>query len=468
MNIPDLTTHVLTPGVIAWECAIDGIKPEAAALALKNRPGLIWLDSATEDTGSWSYLCCDPIAQISAPAGQAERALSNVSSWINPPPTLLEPEHGPRFKGGAVGYIAYDAAFDLLPDLTSRHRPVGPATEFGLYDTLIAIDHSTERTLIRSYGIKDAGAPSAEHVAREKICSLIEDLGRYRSGADRRQSVDWEAVTSREAHTARIDRAKQYIFEGDIYQANLAQAFTSMLGNQVDPFDLYLQMRLANPAPYGAWLDLGARQIASTSPERLISLSTGRIAEARPIKGTCRRSSDPAEDDHLRNALLVSEKDRAENIMIVDLLRNDLSRVCEPGSVEVPTLCGLETYAGLHHLTSEVRGTLRRNLEPIDLLRAVFPGGSITGAPKHRAIEIIDELEAGSRGAFCGSLGYIGFDGAMDFNILIRTVEFMKKQGCMMAGGGITLLSEADKEYDETLLKGAQILSSTGRSEVAA
>ena len=268
--------------------------------------------------------------------------------------------------------------------------------------------------------------------------------------------IQWRPTMSRDAYCAGIERVKAYIRAGDIYQANIAQRFVATTPAGTDPWSLYRRLREANPAPFAAYLDLGALQVLSTSPE-LFLRTDGRTVETRPIKGTARRRRGEADDREAGAALLASRKDRAENVMIVDLLRNDLSRVCTPTSVEVRTLCALESYAGLHHLVSAVVGTLRDDADPLDLLAASFPGGSITGAPKLRAMEIIAEIEGLSRGIYCGAIGALGFDRAMALNIAIRTVVIEGGTLELRAGGGITMLSDADTEYEETLTKARRI-----------
>jgi para-aminobenzoate synthetase component 1 len=216
-------------------------------------------------------------------------------------------------------------------------------------------------------------------------------------------------------------------------------------------------LRTCNPAPFAGYFDLGDFALASASPERFVRLVEGRV-ETRPIKGTRPRGATPADDARRRNELLASAKDRAENVMIIDLLRNDLGRVCRYGSVQVEAVCRLESYATVHHLVSEVRGQLRPGLGAIDLLRATFPGGSVTGAPKIRAMEIIAELEPTARGPYCGCLGYVGFDGTMDTNILIRTFTAGRGWVQFPVGGGIVADSEPETEYQETLHKAAGLL----------
>ena len=262
---------------------------------------------------------------------------------------------------------------------------------------------------------------------------------------------------------------KTYILEGDIFQANIAQRFRAACPARFDPLAFYERLRAINAAPFAAFLDFGDIAVASSSPERFLKVQGTRV-ETRPIKGTAPRSSDPAEDAKALGTLLASEKDRAENVMIVDLLRNDLSRVCRPHSVEVPVLCGPESYASVHHLVSVVTGELAPGKDALDLLAAAFPGGSITGAPKVRAMQIIAELERVPRGVYCGAIGYFGFDGAMDTNIAIRTVVFRNREASVHAGGGITLLSDPAAEYDETLAKVRRIFAAfeTASSEAAA
>ena len=254
-----------------------------------------------------------------------------------------------------------------------------------------------------------------------------------------------------------IARTVEYILAGDIFQANIAQRLSATLPADFDAWAFYRRLRAMNPATFAAFLDYGPLKIASSSPERFAQVYDGRV-ETRPIKGTIRRSADPDEDKRLAETLLASEKDRAENVMIVDLLRNDLSRVCKPHTVHVPALNGLESYATVHHLVSVVSGELRDGLDVVDLIGAAFPGGSITGAPKIRAMEIITELEGVERGVYCGSIGYLGFDGASDTNIAIRTVSFVGGEALVFGGGGITALSDPADEYDETIVKASRVL----------
>jgi para-aminobenzoate synthetase component 1 len=255
-----------------------------------------------------------------------------------------------------------------------------------------------------------------------------------------------------------VQRVIDYIFAGDIFQANLSQRFQAPMPADLSGFDLYRRLRAINPAPFAAMIKSEDVHIVSASPERFLTLRDGRV-ETCPIKGTRPRGATPEADRAFAAALLASEKDRAENVMIVDLLRNDLSRVCRDGTVEVPRLCELESFATVFHLVSTVTGILRPGLSAVDLLRACFPGGSITGAPKIRAMEIIAELEPTRRGPYCGSIGYVGFDGAMDSSIAIRTYAIKDGIVAFQAGGGIVADSRPADEYDETLAKARALIA---------
>ncbi|WP_430515688.1 anthranilate synthase component I family protein, partial [Inquilinus limosus] len=251
-----------------------------------------------------------------------------------------------------------------------------------------------------------------------------------------------------------VRRIRDWITAGDIYQANLTQRFLADLPDGLDPFTLHRRLRALSPAPFAAFLDLGeGRWIASASPERFLAVDPAGRVETRPIKGTRPRGVDAAADAVLAVELQASTKDRAENLMIVDLLRNDLSKVCAVGSVRVPALCGLETFPRVHHLVSVVEGRLAPGRGAVDLLRACFPGGSITGAPKIRAMEIIRALEPARRGPYCGSVVHLGFDGSMDSSIIIRTLCGAQGQVAAQAGGGIVYDSDPDAEYDEAMVK---------------
>ncbi|HCX10988.1 MAG TPA: aminodeoxychorismate synthase, component I, partial [Hyphomonas sp.] len=329
--------------------------------------------------------------------------------------------------------------------------------------TLLAFDLEGQKTWVMSAGLRAANAEEDDALADAKIAEVLTRLGDTRRAPDVDVPLGWSRPDQAIDYIAAVKRTQDYILDGDIYQANIAQNWVASHCDVSSAFSNYLQMRERTPAPFAAFGHFQGRVLASASPERLISASaTGRVV-AEPIKGTVRREADLIEDDLAQAGLLASEKDRAENIMITDLLRNDLSIVCEPESVEVTSLCRLETFSNLHHLVSTIEGDLSDDKDGIDLFKAVFPGGSITGAPKLRAMEIIDELEQRPRGAYCGAIGYVGFDGALDFNILIRTIDHLPTESTLLAGGGITLMSDPVGELAESELKAERIAPSLFR-----
>lgn len=447
---------------------LDKTDPMDAALALAHLPGLVVLDSARRDTalGRFSTVTADPFGTFRV---EGEAAFWNDTVVPGDPLTALSerlaryrqetvPGPGP-FQGGAAGYIAYEFAHALERLPHAEHaEPTIPALRLGFYDVVVSFDHVTGRAFLVSTGWPARGRAERARRAEERAAAflaLLRGPRREPTGLDR-ADLAWRSNFTRPDYEAAVARVIEWIRAGDIFQANLAQRFAATLPDGFGPLAFYRRLRAVNPAPFAAYLDCGGFQVASSSPERFVKVADGEV-EARPIKGTARRSADAHEDAALAAALVGSEKDRAENVMIVDLLRNDLSRVCLPESVKVPVLCGLESYASVHHLVSVVTGRLEPERTAVDLIRASFPGGSITGAPKIRAMEIITELERWARGVYCGSIGWLGFDGALDLNIAIRTVTLRGGEAVFHAGGGITLLSDPAAEYDETLTKAARI-----------
>lgn len=362
----------------------------------------------------------------------------------------------PPFQGGAAGFLSYDLCHYLEKLPASEDDRQLAEMAIGFYDLVIAFDHELKRAWIFS-----SGFPIQEKIAREihaeKRCQwLLEKIKQHAVLPPLLpQQLMKENIQSNftaEAYRLAVSKVIDYILSGDIFEANISQRFQASLPENFSSFQLYRQLRLLTPAPFAAYLRFGEMVLVSASPERFLKMSQ-RHVEARPIKGTTARGMTAGEDQQLASALLNSEKNRAENVMIVDVLRNDLSRVCEDHSVKVPQLCGLESYATVHHLVSVVTGTLQSCYQAVDLLRAAFPCGSVTGAPKVRAMEIIAETEPYRRGPYCGSVGYIGFNGDMDFSVIIRTYVIKNGQITFQVGGAVVLDSDPDEEYQETLLK---------------
>ena len=445
--------------------------------------GALFFDSAQFNarTGRFSYVMADPFEvlrldatdltlQRSQNSSSFARLQSNLQSF-----ELQSIEGLPPFQGGAAGFMAYDLCHQLeeIPAPQQPHR-IHPDLCLGFYDLVYAFDHQTRESWIFSSGrpeinekrrIRRARAQIAK--AEERIRSLglahkdnLSDQSVGRVGKDDSPIGPIRPIHSnftRPAYEAAVQRVIDYIEAGDIFQANVSQRFQAELAEGESPLDLYARLRQNNPAPFAGYQSWGRTQILSASPERFVRLRRGRV-ETRPIKGTRPRGADKATDEALAKELLESEKDRAENVMIVDLLRNDLSRVCRDHSVETTELCALESYATVHHLVSAVEGRLRNGLDAVDLLAASFPGGSITGAPKVRAMEIIHELEPTRRGPYCGSLLWLGFDGSMDSSIVIRTYTLHDREIHFQAGGGIVADSVPALEYEETLDKAAALI----------
>lgn len=333
---------------------------------------------------------------------------------------------------------------------------------------VISYDHRDDRCWLVSTGWPEQDPARRAERARRRADEFAAALlaGPKTSGNDSPGgAAAWHSNFSREGSIAAVQRVIDLILAGEVFQANIAQRFSARLSTSFDPLAFYCQLRSLNAAPFAALLRYGKLTIASSSPERFLRLY-GRQVETRPIKGTIARSADSKEDQRRAEILVASEKDRAENTMIVDLMRNDLSRVCTPHSIDVPALCGLESYASVHHLVSIVTGELADDQDAVSLLRACFPGGSITGAPKVRSMEIIAEIEGAARDVYCGAIGLISFNGHMDTNIAIRTVTIDDGLASFRAGSGVTAMSDPEAEYEETLAK-AQRIFDTFRAEIS-
>ena len=357
------------------------------------------------------------------------------------------------FFGGAIGYFAYDLArrLEKLPSLAADEENI-PDMVVGIYDWAVVVDHVDRQSWLVGLGRDPATLARWPHLCH--AFSQIPIINWPHESFSILQ--DTQSNMDRAFYAEAFRRIQHYIHEGDCYQVNLAQRFSAKC--EGNPWTAYETLRHINPAPFSAFLDFPMVQVLSSSPERFLKVTDG-VVETKPIKGTRPRSPNPEEDMYSLQALQESLKDRAENLMIVDLLRNDIGKNCQPGSVHVPHLFATESYATVHHLVSTVRGQLTKGQHALDLLRGCFPGGSITGAPKIRSMEIIEELEPHRRGIYCGSIGYIGYDGNMDSNIAIRTLVHSDQCIRFYAGGGITVDSDSEKEYQECYHKAAAMLT---------
>lgn len=361
------------------------------------------------------------------------------------------------FVGGAVGYLSYDLCHyvEKLPRRSIDDVKI-PDLYFGFYNWVIVVDHFENKTYIASPNIDEC----LEKEAIENIANRIYDCEKKGINSICYEKKEFPKIKLKSNFTKQkyinaVEKVREYIKSGDIYQANLTQRFMGKVS--MNSYELYRDLRRFSPAPFGAFLNFEDVHILSNSPERFIKC-VDNIIETRPIKGTRPRGNTLEEDLKLREELANSEKDKAELLMIVDLERNDLGRVSKIGTVKVPELFKLEEYSNVHHLVSTVIGEKREDMDVIDVIKSTFPGGSITGAPKIRSMEIIDELEGVQRNVYTGSIGYVGFDGTLDLNIAIRTIVKKDEDVFFQVGGGITWDSNPNEEYDETLHKAKSMM----------
>jgi para-aminobenzoate synthetase component 1 len=419
----------------------------------------------------------DPFDQLEVaatdPPQPSPNAFERLAERLRPFAVETRPDL-PPFQGGAAGYFGYELARQLERIGTARFDEFKvPHMVVGLYDVVIAFDHVEHRAWIVSQGLPEMDPRRRYERARRRLESVKEKLANRRDQPGGSLVIDTIPPSelspqydvpnvagltsdfSRSQYLDAVTRAIEFIRAGDIFQVNLSQRLLYPM--RASAVELYLRLRQRNPAPFSAYFDAGPFKIASASPERFLKVDRGHV-ETRPIKGTRARTLWPEADLFAGDDLTASEKDRAENVMIVDLLRNDLSRVCLADTVRVSQLCRLESYQYVQHLVSAVEGDLAPGRAALDLLAAAFPGGSITGAPKVRAMQIIAELEPTVRGPYCGALGYIGFDGAMDTSILIRTITAGRGWWQAPVGGGIVAQSSPLREYAETWHKAEGLL----------
>ena len=470
-----------------------GLTAIEAFQRLAHLPHVAFFDSAARDArlGRYSFVAADPFLWIEQ-AADGSGGLDEVEQqWLRFAPHAATRPDLPPFQGGLAGLLSYDLNRNLERIAAPRFEDLQtPALAVGAYDVVLAFDHAEGRAWIISQGFPELDPAARRERAAARLawfraslqgvlllvrpavdasCSL-RTAGRASSGTHEVHNgtplselapqfeMPMPGITSNfsaDGYREMVRRGVEYIYAGDLFQVNLAQRL--LHAARGSSLELYLRLRERNAAPYAGYFDLGDWQLCSASPECFLTVRDRQV-ETRPIKGTRGRSPLPEADLFAGDDLSASEKDRAENVMIVDLMRNDLSRVCTAESVHLAQLCRLETYAFVKHLVSVVRGELRSEATPLHLLRASFPGGSITGAPKVRAMKIIAELEPTARGPYCGSLMYLGFDGAMDSSILIRTITAGRGWWQLPVGGGIVAQSDPEDEYRETWHKARGLL----------
>jgi len=427
--------------------------------SLQQAPGCVYLDSASQhhENSNFSVFAWRPKYIISADLtsttvtenGQTiEQSTDDPLEVIGRYLALLPKDNDNLpFSGGAIGYFDYELGgrFETLPAPKASEIQL-PNMYVGIFDTAIVIDQENEA----------AHFVSSDDDAERIYASLIEQNAKLNIANNAfKLTSQWRSNMSKESYAEKFAQVQEYLRAGDCYQINLAQRFSA--NYEGDEWQAYQALRVENAAPFSSFIRTDKGCVLSVSPERFLQVSNG-VIETKPIKGTRPRSSDENQDSKLAAELVSAEKDRAENLMIVDLLRNDLSKVATPGSVQVPSIFAIESFPAVHHLVSTVTAKLQPPFTCLDLIRGAFPGGSITGAPKIRAMEIIHELEPHPRSIYCGAIGYIRPNGDMDTNITIRTLVCSNEQIHCWAGGGLVADSECDSEYQETLDKVGKIL----------
>ncbi len=445
--------------------------PLSALALFAHNDGTVLLHSERyhEDFARYSFLGIDPFDDLTIKDGKVRRnghethqdPFQALKDFLDYP--FQSVPHLPPFQGGIVGYFAYEFAhaIEVLPKVPDDLRI--PDVKMGCYDLVISFDHLQRRCWVISSGLPEQDFDLRQKRAKERASKVLNSLKALgRPSCKPIHACKLHSNFYESPYQEAVQKVKDYIFAGDIFQANMTRRFEALLPEDISAFDLFMAICQVNPAPFSAYLHWPELSIISASPERFLSVNE-ELVETKPIKGTRRRGSTPKEDYQIAQELMTCEKDRAENLMIVDLMRNDLSKVCEPHSVQVPKLLALESYATVHHLVSTVTGRLKPQCDVIDLLKATFPGGSITGTPKIRAMEIISELEQVPRGVYCGAVGYIGFDGNMDTNIAIRTYTKIGQRLIFNAGGGVVADSNPREEFEETTVKALALLKAIGQ-----
>ncbi len=393
--------------------------------------------------------------------GRSERQEGTIFAVLRQRLAAARIDSGHPFglTGGYVGYLGYELKADL--GMAGRHRSELPDAQLMRARCTVVLDHLARQCHV--LGIVDADSDRSE--TESEVDSLCRELlgvpvaAQIPTEEDQLEATAGRSALSAGAYGRSFDCAQRHLRAGDSYEVCLTNQFEFALPDGFDPLDLYERQRLTSPAPYGAYLRFGDLSLSSSSPERFLRITNSGSVRTSPIKGTRKRGEDPAADSVLRGELAASPKERAENMMIVDLLRNDLGRVCETGSVEVTSLMAVETFAHAHQLVTHIEGRLRADSDAIDCVESCFPGGSMTGAPKRRTIEILDSLEARARGPYSGALGYFGPDGSADLGIVIRSIVIDGDRAAIGAGGAVTVLSDAEEELAEMVLKANPLAS---------
>ncbi len=449
----------------------------------KDEPNFFFLDSGTDPQklGRYSFMGFDPFLTFRSKEGSLEIEENGHKTRLNDNPFRILQQLLNRYKiesddipipftGGAVGYFSYDLLHHLERISSNTIDDLNLSDlNLSFYDATITFDHLKDKTYVISTGFPELDQKKRLMRARKRSQYIKERISQ--AAIAPKESIDADIFCketisnfNKDDYMDAIKKAKEYIARGDIYQVNLSQRFSSRI--DLTPGLLYERLRSINPAPFAAYLDCEDVKIISASPERFLC-KRGRNIHTRPIKGTRPRGIDCVQDKELAEELIKSPKDRAEHIMIVDLQRNDLGRICEYGSVMPTEFAILERYSTVFHLVSTVSGTLRKGIDAIDCLTHTFPGGSITGAPKIRSMEIIDELEPTKRSVYTGAIGYIGFNGNMDTSIVIRTFIVKERTAYFQVGGGIVTDSDPEMEYQETLDKAKALIDSLGCSTIS-
>ncbi|EAR25440.1 anthranilate synthase component I [marine actinobacterium PHSC20C1] len=450
-----MRSRVLSADLPSW---VDPAAVFAELMAVRGDDvsGAVWLDSGVSATSGRSYLALASRAVLSTEL--AEPVLDWMRREFSVPDVDCS-ETAPGFRLGWVGWLGYELRSATMGVPVSVAAPTADAAWLWV-DRAIVCDHESRRLSIMALGERWGGELLQW---KHDMEALVERAAHRSVVPSLTVSVERPSATWRDTddeYLAKIAKCQDSIVEGDAYQ--LCLTTNVRVEPAADPVQTYLALRTANPSHHGGFLQVGDIALLSSSPERFLAIDPSGRIETKPIKGTRGRDRDPTEDNRLRAELLASDKERAENLMIVDLMRNDLGRVCEVGSVAVSHLFAVESYATVHQLVSTVTGQLRPEVSAVDAIAATFPAGSMTGAPKHSATLILDSLERSPRGIYSGVFGYVGLDGAVDLAMVIRSIVMDDRGSTIGAGGGITALSSATEELAEVKLKAAALLAVLG------